>query len=133
MNPLPRTGWLAVVFLAVLATGVGLRLRWPSSRPALDCSPEEVSWSDAGIARCDPLAPRQVPAGPGLTVGVKLDLNQASEEELALVPGVGAKLAREIVVARKASGRFRSWEEVDEIAGVGPAKLEALRAAAELR
>ncbi|MBI3185117.1 MAG: helix-hairpin-helix domain-containing protein [Myxococcales bacterium] len=133
VTPLTRTGWLGVVALLCLAAGVALRLWWPSSRPALDCPPEEVRWKD-GVARCEggpPLTP--APAGAGLTVGLKLDLNRATEHELGLVPGIGPKLARELVSARGARGGFKSWDEVDDVPGVGGAKLEALRSAAEIR
>jgi competence protein ComEA len=131
---LSRTGWLAVVGLALLAVGVPLRLLWPSSRPALDCAPEDVRWTDAGVAVCAPGTPRGiVPTGAALTVGVKLDLNVASEQELGLVPGIGPGLARALVEGRTRRGPFKTWDDVDQVTGIGPSKLEALKASAEIR
>ena len=75
----------------------------------------------------------EIPAGPALTLGVTLDLNRATETELALVPGVGPSLARSLVEARSADGGFRTWDEVDRVPGIGPAKLMALQSAAEIR
>ena len=38
-----------------------------------------------------------------------------------------------LVKERGELGRFRSWEEVDAVSGVGPAKLDILKRSAELR
>jgi competence protein ComEA len=111
-------------------------MHWPSSEPALDCPAEAVRWSDAGtmwVANCSAAADGvRPPAGAALTLGMRLNLNEVSAEDLQLVPGIGPTLARAIVAARS-GGRFRSWEEVDEVRGVGPAKLEALKRWTELR
>ncbi len=126
-----RTSWLAVVTLALLLGGVWLRLRWPDAAPAIDCPPGSVRLDDAGVAFCGDGAP--LPAAKALTLGQKLDLNRASAEDLARVPGVGEELARVIVAARERDGGFRSWDEVDDVPGVGLARLEALMQATELR
>ena len=42
-------------------------------------------------------------------------------------------LARKLVEARQAHGRFSNWAQVDAVPGVGGAKLETLQAATELR
>lgn len=84
----------------------------------------------AGLATC---GPGTVPTGAqALALGLKLDLNAASESDLALLPGVGRDLARRLVEAREERGRFVSWEDVDAVPGVGAAKLETLRAATVL-
>lgn len=132
-----RTGWLVVLLFFALGVGTGLRLAWPAAQPALPCDPSRVRWVDAGtgvVATCDPAAPDAPrPAEPALALGVKLDLNRASEEELRLIPGIGARLAHALVEARSARGGFKSWDEVDEVPGVGPAKLARLKEAADLR
>lgn len=127
-----RAGWLGVLSLVALGAGAAARLRWPSAEPALRCDPGEVRLLDNGVAACAPGASGRLPAGAALALGGKLDLNGATTEELALVPGVGRALARALVEARAARGGFRSWGEVDAVRGVGPAKLELLRRHAEL-
>ncbi|WP_224246199.1 ComEA family DNA-binding protein [Hyalangium gracile] len=125
-----RTGSLAAATLGLMALGGVVRWRWPSPTPALDCAPAQVRFRD-GVAVCGEGAP---PTGAqALALGLKLDLNSASEEELARLPGVGRSLARKLVEAREAQGRFSSWAEVDAVSGVGSAKLETLQAATELR
>jgi len=126
----------------MLAFGAAARLSWPSRGSALDCAPSQVRWVDAGtavVATCDPASPGSAsgaspPTGAALSLGVKIELNQATEAELRLVSGIGPRLAHALVEARTArGGAFRSWEEVDEVPGVGPAKLASLRESTELR
>ena len=122
---------VAVVVAAALALGLALSLAWPSSRPALDCPPDQVYRGPDGVARCGP--GEALPAGNKLTVGALLDLNRASADDLSQLPGVGPQLARTIVEERKRRGGFKSWDELDAVPGVGPARLETLKAAVEIR
>ncbi len=73
------------------------------------------------------------PAGPALTLGTKLDLNQVTVEELRLLSGIGPSLASALVKARAERNGFRSWDEVDAVTGVGPVKLATLKRWTELR
>lgn len=132
-----RGAWLAALTLGLLGVGVAVRLRRPSAEPGLPCAPEAVRVDAQGVASCPPAgaveAGRPLDARALLGAGGKLDLNAASEAELAQVPGVGRALAAALVRARERAGRFRRWEDVDSVAGVGPAKLAVLRAHTEIR
>ncbi len=84
-----RTGWLAALALLALAFGVAARLSWSPAAPSLDCDPAQVRWVEAGNSPVATCAPRDAgepaaerPAGPSLALGVKLELNPATEEEL---------------------------------------------------
>jgi competence protein ComEA len=66
-----------------------------------------------------PVAPSQ-PVGP-------LDLNTATAEQLDALPGVGPVTAAAIVAWRTANGRFASVDQLSEVDGIGPARLERLR------
>ena len=57
----------------------------------------------------------------------RLDLNQASLEELQQLPGIGAVLAQRVVEWRNAHGRFRSVEELGHVKGIGAKKLARLK------
>lgn len=55
-----------------------------------------------------------------------LDLNAATEEELAELPGIGEELARRIVEYRTEHGAFQTAEEVMEVSGIGEGRFAAL-------
>ena len=55
-----------------------------------------------------------------------LDLNRATAEELAELPGIGAELAGRIVAYREEQGGFGSPEEIMEVPGIGEGKFAAL-------
>ncbi|HTK93031.1 MAG TPA: helix-hairpin-helix domain-containing protein [Verrucomicrobiae bacterium] len=56
-----------------------------------------------------------------------LDLNTATAEQIARLPGVGPGLAHRIVEERQRRGRFEGPEGLRSVLGVGPRKLAALR------
>ena len=57
-----------------------------------------------------------------------MNLNTASEAELDGLPGVGPVTAAAIAAWRQANGRFTDIEQLGEVDGIGPARLEKLRA-----
>ncbi|MFQ5778095.1 MAG: ComEA family DNA-binding protein [Terriglobia bacterium] len=57
-----------------------------------------------------------------------VNINTATVEELAQLPGVGEGIARRIVRHREKSGKFRRVEELLVIRGISRKKMEALRA-----
>jgi competence protein ComEA len=59
--------------------------------------------------------------------GGLLNLNSASDVELEALPGIGPALAKAIVAFREAHGPFVSPEELLNVPGIGPAKLEGMR------
>jgi competence protein ComEA len=56
-----------------------------------------------------------------------LDLNSATVEELDALPGVGPVTAAAIVAWRQANGRFTSVDQLADVDGIGPARLDKLR------
>ncbi len=59
--------------------------------------------------------------------GAKVPLNSATVEQLDTLPGIGPKTAQEIVSYRQQHGPFTSVDQLTEVKGIGPAKLERLR------
>ena len=59
---------------------------------------------------------------PERTYAVKLDINQASEDELVALPFVGLVTARQIIAYRREHGPFRDLAQLKEIKGIGPEK-----------
>jgi competence protein ComEA len=84
---------------------------------------------EARPAAHEPRAQPDAPTGQGnrLRDGEPLDLNRASAAELELLPGVGPRLARDIVEARTRQGGFATVDALDRVRGIGPKKLAKLR------
>ena len=119
-----RTAALAVGLLGALGLGLWAQERWPAAGPALDCPPSRVRWTGEGAsarARCDLGGP--LPPFVAVAIGLRLPLNEVRESDLARLPGIGSAVARGLVTARP----FRSWDEVDAVKGVGPARLRTLQ------
>ena len=56
-----------------------------------------------------------------------MDINQASAEGFAKLPGIGPALAQRIVIYRQKHGQFRRVEDLLAIRGIGHKKWKALR------
>src|SRR5262249_10887812 len=56
-----------------------------------------------------------------------IDLNRATKAELLQLPGVGEHTADAILAAREERGSFRKVDELREVKGIGPMRLERIR------
>ena len=56
-----------------------------------------------------------------------IDVNKASAEDFARLPGIGPKLAERVVTFRKKHGPFRRVEDLLAIQGIGYGKWKAIR------
>lgn len=72
----------------------------------------------------DPGPRRDLAQDERAALGLSLDLNAASERELAFVPGLTRRLAAAVVAHRVAHGPFQRVEDLIEVKGVGPKRLE---------
>ena len=64
---------------------------------------------------------------PAVTAADKLDLNQATVEELDALPGVGPAIARRIVAFREKNGAFKRIEDLMNVRGIGEKTFLRLR------
>jgi competence protein ComEA len=97
-----------------------------------------ASGSAPGPASAPESAPGRPTGGP--TTGPKegpttvpkrgpvLDLNTATLEQLDALPGVGPVTAAAILAWRQANGKFTSVDQLGDVDGIGPARLDRLRA-----
>ena len=89
--------------------------------------PTTMGSSVASVAP-SPVADGDASSEAALAPTASVDLNAATEEELDGLPGVGPVTAAAIVAWRAANGSFTSVDQLADVDGIGPARLEKLRA-----
>ncbi len=70
---------------------------------------------------------RSVPLTSADKAGARLDVNAATAAELRLVPGLGQSLSARLVQMRQSRGDFQSIDQLIDVRGIGPVKLEQMR------
>jgi competence protein ComEA len=107
----------------------------PSVTPARPATPPTPSQPPASSYRA-PQPASQADVPPFL-VGAQpqppVRINHAGLDELQRLPGIGPELARRIIYYRAEHGPFRSFSELDNVEGIGPATIAEIRACATLR
>jgi competence protein ComEA len=103
----------------------------PNSRLYVPRLGEDVSEEELGPyapgARIAASSPAGMPVSGGSAAGGPVNINTASEAELDRLPGVGPVTARKIIEYRNQVGGFKSVEQLMEVKGIGPKKLEKMR------
>jgi len=61
-----------------------------------------------------------------LALGLPIDLNRATEEDLLLVPGIGEKMAARIVRVRQEKGKIERLADLTTIPGIKDKKVRQL-------
>jgi len=116
-------GYSLLIKFAMLAATVAVVfwIGWPVPK-------EETRQAepDQPIAAQVPAASPVATTAPVKTVS-KVNLNRASVDELQTLPGVGPVLAQRMVDWRKAHGRYRAVDDLQEVKGIGKKRLEQLR------
>ena len=75
-----------------------------------------------------------VPANSASTgTDLRVPINTAPASELQKLPGIGPRLAERIIAFRNQSGGFATVEQLLEVKGIGPARLDRLRPLVVLR
>ncbi len=78
-----------------------------------------LAGEDEGMQRLQSCAPL-----PALLLNQPFPINCATAEDLALISGIGPKLAEKITTYRKENGRFSSADDLLAVPGIGPAIME---------
>jgi len=66
-------------------------------------------------------------AGKRLALGIPIDINRSSMQDLVLVPGIGEKTAEKILEQRNVNGTFRKLDELMLVKGIKEKRFEKLR------
>src|SRR5262245_40278965 len=116
---------LLLLFALLAAAGVGLAVReWRASHLELA---DWLAQLDRHAERPQLEKPERPERRPAPADRQPVDLNSATQDELARLPGVGLSLAVRIVERRESVGAFASVEDLRRVKGIGPAKLQRLR------
>lgn len=68
----------------------------------------------------------------GQRTPLRLAINQASRNELMLLPSIGPRIADRLIQARQNRGRFASWDDLQSVHGIGPMTIAKIQQWADL-
>ncbi len=83
--------------------------------------------SAAKKPRAKPKAGKTSPSALAVLRKSPINLNQASAEQLATLPGVGPKMAERILLYRHENGGFKSIADLDNVKGIGEKRMATLQ------
>ena len=110
---------LILLLTAAAAAGLGID-RWRRARPELV---EQLETADRDAPPPLPPAPTRADPAWARSTAARVDVNRASEADLASLPGVGPALAARIVAARP----FGAVEELRRVRGLRRTTLDRIR------
>ena len=58
---------------------------------------------------------------------IKVNINEARQEELEQLPGIGSSIASRIIEYRKQNGKFQKIEDLQNVKGIGDAKYAKIK------
>jgi comEA protein len=97
--------------------------------PLFDYSASDKEFQQRSAIQADSSVEQQKPGKKKNILqltAVKVNLNSATKQELANLPGIGDGLAERILNHRKQHGNFSSIEDLKKVPGIGKKKFEKL-------
>jgi len=137
MGPFTRNEVMLLAFIAffTLAGGVASRCRGPADSPVtLQAGVFPVHRAPGNPP--DSAAPTHENSRQNVNKlengEVKININRAGVENWVRLKGIGPALAERIIEYRNKNGAFKSVSELQNVKGIGPKKLAALRPMLEI-
>jgi competence protein ComEA len=107
-------------------SGVNLAAKVEDGRQVI-VPPRGQAGASAAAAGAGTGAAPEAGTAAGGAAGAPLNLNTATAEQLDQLDGVGPATARKIIAYRQEHGGFRSVSELDQVPGIGPKRMAALK------
>lgn len=121
LSPAQERGLIVLVAIGLAASGLALFLPTIRSRPLTILGPIDIT----GVRIL-------LPTFLDAEEEDKINLNTASAEELASLPGIGGVLAARIVAYREEHGPFQTLDDIMQVSGIGSKVVEEIRDLATL-
>jgi len=97
-------------------------------KPRTDLKPKLASGSLVEVTPEGEYKPRGRMSGDRLlSLGLALDLNTATAQDLEALPGIGPVMAQRLVQFRQTHGPFKDVEDLLAVSGIGEKKLALLK------
>jgi comEA protein len=116
---------------ACFVTGGSIKIYQEHYQPLPNAPDESIilESTDSGFVAVSISQEKKIETGSFFNV----QLNTAGQIELERIPGIGPVMARRILSYRQSKGRFQTVDELLNVKGIGPKKLQKIRSYVQIQ
>jgi len=122
----PKECTVLVFLIAVLLAGAGVSA-WHHHQVQKNLRTAQTAIVEDSIAKARSAVSDSQSAVHRSQSSALMDLNTASASEFDLLPGIGPAFAQRIIEYRTRHNGFKAIDELLQVPGIGPKKLEAIK------